>query len=94
MRPLTIITGVVLGSALSITLGLAVVIVIFYFTGFEQPRIADETEPLAQSVALFFVLTVVSAASFIGLVKERVWRWFAQALMWLGVVAIAAFYWP
>lgn len=94
MRPLTIITGVVLGSAFSITLGLAVVIVIFYFTGLDEPRIADEFDPLIGSVGLFFVLTAISAASFVGLVKERFWRWYAQAAMWVALLLIVRYYWP
>ena len=40
LRPLTIITGIVLGSAASITLGLAVVIIIFWFTGLDETAAA------------------------------------------------------
>ena len=94
MKPLTIITGVVLGSAASITLGLAVVILIFVLSGLDQPRIRDEFPPLVSSVALFALLTVVSAASFVALVKHQRWRWWAQALMWALLVAIGLYYWP
>lgn len=94
MKPLTIITGVVLGSAASITLGLAVVILIFVITGLDQPRIRDEFPPLVSSVALFAILTAVSAASFVSLVRDRNWRWWAQAAMWALVGAIGVYYWP
>jgi uncharacterized membrane protein len=94
MRPLTIITGIVLGSSASITLGLIVVMLIFVLTGLDQPRISDEFEPLASSVAMFAVLTAFSAASFIGEVKAQAWRWYAQAAMWLTVLAIGTYYWP
>ena len=94
MKPLTIITGVVLGSAASITLGLAVVILIFVLSGLDQPRIRDEFPPLVSSVALFALLTVVSAASFVALVKDKRWRWWLQALMWALLVAIGVYYWP
>ncbi|MFK8053287.1 MAG: hypothetical protein AB8F65_09970 [Woeseiaceae bacterium] len=91
---MTIITGVVLGSAASITLGLAVVIVIFYFTGLDEPRVADEFEPLAGSVGLFAILTAISATSFIGLLKEKAWRWLSQAAMWACLLLVAGYYWP
>ena len=94
MRPLTIITGVVLGSSASITLGLVVVMLIFVLSGLDQPRISDEFEPLAASVGLFAILTAFSAASFIALVKERTWRWYAQMAMWATLLVIARYYWP
>ena len=94
MKPLTIITGVVLGSAASITLGLAVVMLIFVLSGLDQPRIRDEFSPLAGSVALFGLLTTISAASFVGLVKMRPWRWWAQGGMWACALAIGIYYWP
>ncbi|MEM7610192.1 MAG: hypothetical protein AAF270_00735 [Pseudomonadota bacterium] len=94
MRPLTIITGVVLGSAASITLGLAVAILMFVLIGLDEPRVRDELESVLNSVGLFAVLTVLSAASFIGLIKEQSWRWYAQAGMWIGFVLIAAYHWP
>ena len=94
MKPLTIITGVVLGSAASITLGLAVVILIFVLSGLDQPRIRDEFPPLVSSVALFALLTVVSAASFVSIAKHKPWRWWAQAAMWALLVAIGVYYWP
>ncbi len=94
MKPLTIITGVVLGSAAAITLGLAVVMLIFVFSGLDQPRIRDEFSPLAGSVALFALLTAISAGSFVGLVKATPWRWWAQAAMWALLVAVGVYYWP
>lgn len=94
MRPLTIITGVVLGSSASITLGLIVVMLIFVLSGLDQPRIADEFDPLAASVAMFAILTAFSGASFIAEVKERAWRWYAQLAMWATLIAIGLYYWP
>ena len=94
MKPLTIITGVVLGSAAAITLGLAVVMLIFVLNGLDQPRIRDEFSPLTGSVGLFALLTAISAASFVGLLQDRRWRWWAQASMWLTLLAIGAYYWP
>lgn len=94
MRPLTIITGVVLGSSASITLGLAVVMLIFFLSGLDEPRIQEEFEPLLGSVGLFAILTVLSAASFIALLKERSWRWYAQIAMWVALILIARSYWP
>ncbi len=94
MQPLTIITGIVLGSAASISLGLAVVMLIFLILGDDYPRLATEFRPLADSLGLFLVLTVIAAGSFWALLKKRWWRWPAQALMWCGVLLAGAYYWP
>ena len=94
MKPLTIITGFVLGTAAAITLGLAVVILIFVLSGLDQPIIKYEFPPLVSSVMLFALLTVVSAASFVSMLKHKPWRWWAQAVMWALLVAIGVYYWP
>ncbi len=94
MRPLTIITGIVLGSAFSIAFGLAVVRLLFFLIGDDQPGVASEHAALHVSIALFSVLTAIAAVSFWALVKNRRWRYGAQAALWLCVVAIGRFYWP
>jgi hypothetical protein len=39
-------------------------------------------------------MTVICAASFIGLVKSRRWRWAAQGLMWAGLALVVLYYLP
>ena len=82
MRPLTVITGIVLGSCLSITISLAAVMLVFWFVGSEEPRIAHESEGLLSITAMFLGLTAVSAMSFYSLLKESRFRWWWQANMW------------
>lgn len=94
MQPLTIITGIVLGSAASISLGLAVVMLIFLVLGDDYPRLAAEFDPLVGSLGLFLAMTAVSAASFYAQLKRLWWRWPAQALMWADVLFTGWFYWP
>ena len=94
MQPLTIITGIVLGSAASISLGLAVVMLIFLILGDEYPRLAAEFRPLAGSLGLFLAMTAVAGASFWAQLKRLWWRWPAQATMWAAVFATGWFYWP
>jgi hypothetical protein len=94
MRPLTVITGIMLGSSLSIAFSLGAVLIIFAIIGGEHPRLEREFGPLLVSFAIFTVMTVVSAASFYALVKHLRTRWLAQALMWAGFIATGYYYWP
>ena len=94
MRPLTIITGIVLGSAFSITFGLAVVSLIFFILGDEYPRVESESRALVGNLALFMFLTVIAALSFFAMVKNHRLRYACQLLLWASVGVVGVYYWP
>jgi hypothetical protein len=94
MRPLTVITGIVLGSCLSITVSLGAVLLMFLLLGNEYPRLSAEFGGLLASMLIFLSMTGVSALSFYVLLKEHPqWQW-AQAFMWTGLLATGYYYWP
>lgn len=92
MTPLVFITGVMLGTCASIAFGLLVVMLLFWLLGASEPQVANEWVSLGRSTVVFFIMTMICAVSFIALLKKQRWRWPAQALMWLGVVATVAYY--
>lgn len=94
MGPLGFLTGVVLGSAASIALVLAMVVVIFAFSAGAQPAVGREYPGLLASAGLFAVLAALAATAFVGLQRERAWRWLAQAAMWLALALVGWYYWP
>jgi TctA family transporter len=94
MHPLTVITGIVLGSCLSITLSLAAVLFIFLVLGDEYPRLRDEFDALINSLLIFIAMTAISSLSFYSILIRHQWRRGAQILMWLGVAATGSYYWP
>jgi hypothetical protein len=94
MRPLTVLIGIVMGSAASITFGLVAVLVVFAILAGRHPDLAREMPQLLLSLTAFGVLTAASAGSFVGQAKERTWRRWAHlgTLVSLGVVILL--YWP
>ena len=94
MNPITVVTGIMLGTSLSIFAGLAVVGLIFLIISPETPRVAPEVGPLLRALALFFGLTAVCAVSFIGQVRTHRWRWLAQGAMWAAIAATVWAYLP
>lgn len=94
MRPLTVITGILLGSSLSIAFSLAAVLGIFLILGDDHPRLGHEIRPLFESLAIFTAMTLISATSFYALLKGHAARVPTQLLMWLGLAGIVLFYWP
>lgn len=94
MRPLTVVTGIVLGSCLSITVSLAAVLVVFLILGPDYPRLDDELGALINSLLIFSGMTAISGLSFYSLLIRHEKRGMAQLLMWAGVAATGTYYWP
>jgi hypothetical protein len=94
MRPFTVLIGIVLGSAASITFGLGAVLIVFCVLAGRHPDLWRELPRLVLSLLAFGLLTAASAGSFLGQAKGRPWRAWAHAAT-LGVLAgITLWYWP
>ncbi len=94
MQPLSVLIGIILGSAFSIALGLSVVLLLLSVVGQDSPQVAAEREGLVGSIAIFWSLTVIAAASFIGQLRYLWWRWPVQFLLWAGLAVTGMYYWP
>lgn len=94
MRPITVVTLIILGSCFAIMVSLGAVIIIVLVLGDEYPRLQAEFKPLLNSLILFVGMTLLSATSFYGLLKNHRYWFLAQATMWLGVFLTGWYYWP
>ena len=94
MTPLAVLTGIVFGSAVTITLGLAMVLAVFLILGSDYARPGLEMHRLLQTLALFFSLAAVSSSAFWSVLNRRRWQWLAQAGMWSVVLGLGLYYWP
>jgi Ni/Fe-hydrogenase subunit HybB-like protein len=94
MRPLTVLTGFVMGSSVSIAVSLLFVLIVFALVGDEYPRVRHEFEPLTRSLGIFTAMTAISVGSFYTLIKNHPWRFAAQGLLWSGVFLTGWYYWP
>lgn len=93
MRPLTVLTGIVLGSSAATSFGLAATLVVFVVLSDEHPQFREELPLLAVYLAIFLGLTALAAASFIGLARQRPWRRWAQGALWTTLAVLATVYW-
>jgi hypothetical protein len=94
MRPLTVLIGIVLGSAASITFGLGAVLIVFCVLAGEHPDLSHELPQLVGSLIAFGALTAASAGSFLGQVKVRRWRGWAHLATAACLCALVLLYWP
>ena len=94
MRPLAVLLGIVMGSAVSIAVGLILTWVVFLFLSDSAAQFAPERVPLARGVAVFTMISAASAASFYGELRERRWR-YASHLAVVALLGVAVWlYWP
>ena len=94
MRPVTVITLIILGSCFAITVSLAAVIIVVMVLGDEYPRLQHEFDVLLESLLIFVGMTTICALSFYGLVKMHPARYWGQAIMWAGLLLTGWYYWP
>jgi uncharacterized membrane protein YhaH (DUF805 family) len=92
MRPLTVLTGIVLGSAAAATFALVATLVVFAFLIDEYPQYRSELPLLTICTVAVAILTGLAACSFIGQVRERPWRWWALSGMWALLATIVVTY--
>ena len=94
MRPLTVLTAIVLGSSAAATFALAATLIVFLVLSMEDSaRFRDELPLLAAYAAVFACLTALAAVSFVGQARERPWRPWAQVAMWAALAGVVALYW-
>jgi hypothetical protein len=94
MRPLTVLLGIVLGSTVSLAVGLLLTWVTILFLPQNEQQFAPEQVALLRAVAVFTLFSAASAASFYGDLRIRSWRYFAHGAT-LAMLAVAVWmYWP
>jgi hypothetical protein len=94
MRPFTVLIGIVLGSAASITFGLGTVLIVFAVLIGRHPDLTREMPRLWGSLCAFTILTAASAGSFLGQAKSRPWRPWAHLATALCLCGVVLLYWP
>ena len=94
MRPFTVLIGIVLGSAASITFGLGAVLIVFCVLAGEHPDLSPELPQLVGSLIAFAGLTFASAGSFLGQVTVRPWRGWAHLATAACLSVVVLLHWP
>jgi hypothetical protein len=94
MRPLTILLGIVMGSTVSLSVGLLGTWIVILCLPRDAERFAPEQGALLQAIAMFTALAAASAFSFYGDLRTRVWRLGAHAVSLLLLATTIWLYWP
>lgn len=95
MRPFTVLIGIIMGSAASITFGLGAVLIVFGVLGSDLPADHRREMPrLILSLGTFALLTAASAGSFLGQLQGRPWRGWAHLATAACLSVVVLQYWP
>jgi hypothetical protein len=94
MRPLAVLLGIVMGSTVSIAVGLALTLVVFALLPDHTERVGEEVGPLWRTFTVMLVAAAVAAMSFLGELRLRPWRHLAHAALLAMLGAVVWLYWP
>jgi hypothetical protein len=94
MRPLVVLLGIVMGSAVSIALALVLTGTVFLLLPQHAERLAEERMPLLLACLLAVALAAVSAGSFYGELRQKRWRLAAHAGLAAMLAVTVWSYWP
>ena len=94
VKPLTVITGVLMASSGAIAVGLVVVAFIYWAVGADAPHVRREIPTLWSNAAIFAAFTVASVAAFYSQLLEKRGRWAATAAHAAAFGGIVLYYWP
>jgi hypothetical protein len=94
MRPLTILLGIVMGSTVSLAVGLTLTWVVIMFLPQDAERFAPEHASLLQAIAIFTGLAAATALSFYGDLRTRTWRLTAHGITAMLLAVTIWVYWP
>jgi hypothetical protein len=83
-----------MGSSVALLAGLVMTLLVFLLLPEFHDRLAGEFQPLLQAIAWAVLLTSASAASFIGQLRRRTWRRYAQVGLIMAVLLVGWSYWP
>ncbi len=94
MSPLAVLVGIIMGSAVTISIGLALVLTVFLLMSHDYPSLVREYGPLLKSFMLFLTLAFVSSYTFLAVLRSRPWRFYGVGATALTVLVLAWHYWP
>ncbi len=94
MRPLAVLLGIVMGSAVALFGGLVLTLLVFLLLPEFREELSAEFVPLLQAIAWAALLAAASVAAFVGEVRNLAWRRGAQVATVAALVGIGWRYWP
>jgi len=88
MRPMAVLIGIIMGSAVALSVSLTMSAIVFLLLPEYSARLAPERWPLIKGLAS------VGGLSFVGELRHWRWRYVAQVALAVMLIALGIIYWP
>lgn len=94
MKPLAVLLGIVMGSAIALAVCLSMTGIVFLLLPEYSARLASEQAPLVKGLAWSWSSATVSAAAFVGELRVSQWRRVPQWALVLLLGVLSIHFWP
>jgi hypothetical protein len=94
MRPMAVLIGIIMGSAVAMSVSLTMSAIVFFLLPEYSLRLAPERLPLLKGLLWSWGLAVLGGASFLGELKHLRWRYATELALAVMLVALGIIYWP
>jgi hypothetical protein len=94
MRPMAVLIGIIMGSAVALSVALSMSAIVFVLLPEYSARLTPECWPLIKGLLWSWSLAGVGALSFVGELRNWRSRYAAQLVLGVMLVALGIIYWP
>lgn len=94
MRPMAVLIGIIMGSAVALSVSLSMSAIVFLLLPEYAVRLAPERWPLLKGLLWSWSLASVGALSFVGELKHWRWRYATELALAAMLLALGIIYWP
>ena len=94
MRPMAVLVGIIMGSAVAMSVSLTMSAIVFLLLPEYSARLTPERLPLLKGLLWSWSLAGVAGASFVGELRGRRWRFATQIVLAAMLVVLGWIYWP
>jgi hypothetical protein len=95
VRPLAVLLGIIMGSALALAVAMSMTAIVFVILHADYAgRLAAEQGPLVRGLLWSWAFSATGAAAFYGELRERRWRRVPQLILLVACAVLAWRYWP
>lgn len=94
MRPMAVLIGIIMGSAVALSVSLSMSAVVFLLLPEYSARLSPERLPLLKGLLWSWSLAALGGASFIGELRHLRWRYATELALAAMLVALGFIYWP